>query len=394
MNPRASGHLTTIGSIAARLDAPTPSSLARQVRHAGFIVLLLLAACQSREPVKIGFVAGLSGRVADVGISERNGAQMAVDDANAAGGIDGRMIELVVHDDGQNPENTARLVAELADAQVAFVIGPMTSSTAVAGAAIANQRKLVMISPAGTTDELSGKADYYYRCVADAPAAAQQQADFLFDLGRRKLTVLGDSNNYAFAASYAKALGARFKARGGQVVLDTEFVSGAQTQVAKLAEQLLAPAPDALVLIAGAVDAALVAQHVRNLDDQVVIAVTPWAGTEELIQLGGRALEGTFVPQYFDRASRAEPFLKFVDRYRQRFGDAPGFPATLAHDAVWMGLAALRQRASGQSLREALDSKHEYPGLQRPTRIDRFGDGAGELYMTTVRNGHFEPVGR
>ncbi|MBC7483516.1 MAG: hypothetical protein H7337_16835 [Rhizobacter sp.] len=57
-------------------------------------------------------------------------------------------------------------------------------------------------------------------------------------------------------------------------------------------------------------------------------------------------------------------------------------------------MAALRQRASGQSLREALDSKHEYPGLQRPTRIDRFGDGAGELYMTTVRNGHFEPVGR
>ncbi|MBC7483517.1 MAG: ABC transporter substrate-binding protein [Rhizobacter sp.] len=270
-------------------------------------MLLLLAACQSREPVKIGFVAGLSGRVADVGISERNGAQMAVDDANAAGGIDGRMIELVVHDDGQNPENTARLVAELADAQVAFVIGPMTSSTAVAGAAIANQCKLVMISPAGTTDELSGKADYYYRCVADAPAAAQQQADFLLDLGRRKLTVLGDSNNYAFAASYAKALGARFKARGGQVVLDTEFVSGAQTQVAKLAEQLLAPAPDALVLIAGAVDAALVAQHVSNLDDQVVIAVTPWAGTEELIQLGGRALEGTFVPQAVSQVRRSLP---------------------------------------------------------------------------------------
>jgi len=299
--------LTTIGSIAARLGAPTPSSLARQARHAGFIVLLLLAACQSREPVKIGFVAGLSGRVADVGISERNGAQMAVDDANAAGGIDGRMIELVVHDDGQNSENTARLVAELADAQVAFVIGPMTSSTAVAGAAIANQCKLVMISPAGTTDELSGKADYYYRCVADAPAAAQQQADFLLDLGRRKLTVLGDSNNYAFAASYAKALGARFKARGGQVVLDTEFVSGAQTQVAKLAEQLLAPAPDALVLIAGAVDAALVAQHVSNLDDQVVIAVTPWAGTEELIQLGGRALEGTFVPQAVSQVRRSLP---------------------------------------------------------------------------------------
>ena len=377
-----------------KAGGPRVHAVATLARRAGLIALCLLAACQSQEPVKIGFVAGLSGRGADIGISERNGAQTAVDEANAADGIDGRVIELVVRDDEQNPENTARLVAELADAKVAFVIGPLTSSTAMAGAAIANQRKLVMISPAGTTDALSGKADYFYRCVADAPAAGRQQADFLFELGHRKLAVLGDSNNRSFAVSYAKALGARFKARGGQVVLDIEFASGPQTSVPKLAAQLLTAAPDAVVLVAGAVDAALLTQHLRRMDDRVAITVTPWAGTEEFLQHGGRALEGAFVPQYFDRDSRAEPFLKFVVRYRQLFGDSPGFPATLAHDAVSMGLAALRQRASGQTLRQSLESKHEYPGLQRPTRIDRFGDGAGEFYMTTVKNGRYELVGR
>jgi branched-chain amino acid transport system substrate-binding protein len=354
----------------------------------------LLAACQPPEPVKVGFVAGLSGRQADLGISERNGALLAVDDANAAGGINGRRVELLVRDDQQTPERTASLVAELADAKVAFVVGPMTSSTAVAGAAMANQRKLVMISPAGTTDALSGKADYFYRCVADAPEAGRQQADFLYTQGRRRLAVLGDSNNRSFAASYSKALGQRFKERGGQLVLDAEFTSGSQTSTAKLAEQLLAPGPDAIVLIAGAVDAALLTQHVRRLQPQMTIAVTPWAGTEELVQLGGRAMEGTFVPQYFDRDSRAEAFVRFSERYRKRFGEAPGFPATLAHDAVSMGLAALQRRKSEQTLRDALQAHTEYPGLQRPTRIDRYGDGAGELYMTTVKDGRFELVSR
>ncbi len=360
----------------------------------GLVTAVALTGCQPPEPIKIGFVAGLSGRAADVGIGERDGAQQAVDDANAAGGLDGRKLELVVRDDEQKPELTARAVGELADGGVVFVIGPMTSSTAMAGAAVANQRKLVMISPAGTTHELSGKADYFYRCVADAPAAARQQADFLYERGRRSLAVLGDRNNRAFVDSYAQAIAVRFKELGGQVAIDPGFDSGPQTRFAEVAARLLQSQPDAVVFIAGAVDAALLAQHVRKVDPNVTLSVTPWAGTEELIRLGGRAMEGAFVPQYFDRDSQATAFLDFSQRYRKRFGDDPGFGATIAYDAVRMGLTALRDRTKGQSLRDALESQSEYPGLQRPTRIDRFGDGAGALYMTSIKDGRYESVRR
>ncbi|HEY6511180.1 MAG TPA: ABC transporter substrate-binding protein [Burkholderiaceae bacterium] len=358
------------------------------------LVVLALAACQPREPIKVGFVAGLSGRAADLGISERNGAQLAVDDANAAGGIDGRTITFIVRDDEQKPELTARAVSELADGGVDFVIGPMTSSTAVAAATVANQRKVVMISPAGTTHELTGKADFFFRCIADAPAAARQHADFLYDRGRRALAVLGDQNNRAFVDSYSAALTGRFVERGGKVVISASFQSGAETRFTELARQLLAVQPDAAMVIASAVDTALLAQNLRKLDTQVLITTTPWAGTEELIQLGGRALEGAFVPQYFDRDSRAEAFVSFSRRYRQRFGEDPGFPATIAHDAVTMGLAALRERNKGQTLRDALVARSEYPGLQRPTRIDRNGDGSNDIYMTAVENGRYRVVGR
>jgi len=68
------------------------------------LVLGLVNGCGPREPVRVGFLGGLSGRVADLGEAGRNGAQIAVEEVNRAGGIDGRRVELIVRDDAQNPE--------------------------------------------------------------------------------------------------------------------------------------------------------------------------------------------------------------------------------------------------------------------------------------------------
>ena len=82
--------------------------------RAAFRVLLLaaLAACSPPEPLRIGFIGGLSGRVADLGEAGRNGAQIAVEEFNQAGGINGLPVELIVRDDGQNPEKAIAAVNE------------------------------------------------------------------------------------------------------------------------------------------------------------------------------------------------------------------------------------------------------------------------------------------
>jgi len=120
-------------STSSRVAVWSTAAFARRVAAIG---ALALSACQQPDPIKVEFVAGLSGRAADSGISERNGAQLAIDDANAAGGVGGRKVLFVVRDDEQKPELTARLVAEFADAGVDFTIGPMSGSIAMAGAAV------------------------------------------------------------------------------------------------------------------------------------------------------------------------------------------------------------------------------------------------------------------
>src|SRR5512139_4244843 len=77
------------------------------------LVLVLLSGCGPREPLRIGFIGGLSGRVADLGEAGRNGVQIAIEEINRAGGVKGRQIELLVRDDAQTPEKAIAAVNEL-----------------------------------------------------------------------------------------------------------------------------------------------------------------------------------------------------------------------------------------------------------------------------------------
>ena len=93
---------------------------------------VLLAACSPPEPVRLGFIGGLSGRVADLGESARNGFHLAVEQANAAGGINGRQIEMLVKDDGQDPAKARQAAEALVAAGVVAIIGPGTTGVMIA----------------------------------------------------------------------------------------------------------------------------------------------------------------------------------------------------------------------------------------------------------------------
>lgn len=352
-----------------------------------------LSGCRVRQTIKVGFLGGLSGRVSDVAIEGRNGAQLAVEMANAAGGVLGQPIELIVRDDEQKQDMAMRGLNELADSQVAFVVGPMTSQMAVAVAPLANTLHLPLISPTATTHELTGLADYFFRLVPDARTGARQQAEYFLTRQARTLVTIADVRNKAFSDSWANSVAERFKAGGGQVPQQLRFQSGGDTDLTALATKATADKAQVIVIVAGAVDAALIAARLRKLDSHVQLATAPWAGTEQLIQLGGKAVDGALVPQYFDRDSPTEAFQHFVASYHSRFGETPGFAATNACDAVNLGLAALAQAGHASHLKDVLQRAQNYQGLQRAISLDAQGDSAGALHLTLVKNGRFVAAG-
>ena len=123
------------------------------------LLLLALTACAPPQPVKLGFLGGLSGRVADLGEAGRHGVLLAVDEANAAGGVNARKVELLIKDDEQQAAAAIKAIEELVAARVDAVIGPMTSSMGEAVLPVASRAGLVVVSPTVTFSLLAGRDD-------------------------------------------------------------------------------------------------------------------------------------------------------------------------------------------------------------------------------------------
>lgn len=354
---------------------------------------LTLAGCSEPQPVRLGFVGGLSGRVADLGIAGRNGVILAVEDWNGRGGINGRPIELLIRDDRQDAEVARAAFRELVAGGVEVVIGHMTSSMSVATVPIANERGVLMVSPTTTTDTLAGIDDQFLRVISPTRGYAAKNARYQAEiLKRRRVAAIYDLRNEAYTKSWFDNFRAEFEALGGEVSEPLTFASGPEVDFYALAQRLLEAAPEAVLILANSVDAALLCQQIRKLDPQVGISLSEWAATERLVELGGTAVEGVLIAQFFDRASNDPRYLDFRSRFVQRFSQEPGFAGVAGYDAAQVVLSARAQTDGAGGLKQRILAIGEFSGVQGPLRIDRFGDADRRTYLTTVRNGNFTVI--
>lgn len=348
-----------------------------------------LGAC-TEKPVKLGFVGGLSQRVADLGISGRNGAILAVEARNRAGGVLGRPVKLVVKDDRQDAQAARQAVRELLDQGVTAIIGHMTSTMSTATLPLVNESKVVMMSPTATTDFLTGRDDYFFRVISSTKSHGKKMAVHLRKtVGLDAVAVVYDARNEAYTESWYLDFRREFEALGGTIALVETFYSGPQVHFFDLARRAIVPGADGLVIIAGAMDTAMLCQQVRKLNREIPMAAAEWASTEKLIDLGGAAVEGLVISQYFDRFSTDPAYLAFHAAYVERFGEEPGFASVSAYDAVNVVLDALEKQTRGQTLKEAILTISSFQGAQGKVMIDRYGDAVRDTFLTIVRNGEF-----
>jgi branched-chain amino acid transport system substrate-binding protein len=352
-----------------------------------FVAIALAALCGCQPvPVKIAFIGGLTGRGSDLAVDARNGAQLAIETLNSQGR---QRYQLLVHDDEQRVETGRADVAAAAGEGAAFAVGPMTSVMAIPMAEEAARRKLVLISPTANSDELSGRDDWFFRVITAARPGAEQLATAAAARDLKKGAVLMEWRNRAYTENFAKSFEARFQMLGGGPLVPVHYESDRDTDYARLAQALLASRPRVVLLVCGAVDASIAAQQIRRLDPDVRLAMASWSSNVQLLELGGRAMEGALVLQALDLDSQVPAWLEFRRRYEARFGAVPGQAAVYGYEATMLGATALARTGSGKSLRDVLREPAEWPGLQQPVTLDRYGDSARQFHLSEVRNGRF-----
>ncbi|MEI8155900.1 MAG: ABC transporter substrate-binding protein [Burkholderiales bacterium] len=356
----------------------------------GAFFLLGVPACAPKSPIAIGFIGGLSGKFSDLGTATRNGALLAIENANDAGGVEGRKLVLFEQDDKQSSETALLAMEEFKKQGVVAVVGPSTSSIAVAVTPVANQNHLLLVAPTATTNKLSGKDDYFMRSVGDAAfygrAAAQRH---YAQQAVRSVALILDMANADYTESWGDPYAAEFKRLGGVVTLVERFNSTANPDHIAIAKKLVASAPQMVVTVASSVDSAMIAQRVRSLKPGMRLAGAGWASTERLIELGGAAVEGMLFEQYFDRFDPSVKFQGFLKAYRNRFKAEPGFGAVLAFDAANMIIGGLGKTDQREGLKAAVLGIRTFEGAQNPITLDAFGDVTRDVYFGVVKNGAF-----
>ena len=354
------------------------------------LVLLLLPACTKEDPpLKIGFIGGLTGRVAGLGVAGRDAALLAVEERNAAGGINGRRIELVSVDDKQDAAVAREVVANLITKDVVAIIGPMTSSMAAVVQPLINQAQIVMVSPTVTSNQFNDQDDYFFRMTMPLKVNAAKQAEDALRKGLKTFAVSVDMGNAAYTEDILASFQKPFEAGGGRIVCVERFKSGKEGGFLPLAERLLKEKPDALLLVSGAMDTALIAQQVRKLGSTVPLFASEWAFTSDVINFGGTAIDGLQSYVTYNPASQASPHLKFLADFEKRFGYKPSFAAVLAYESATYLFAGLEHNPRREGLKTALGSIGSLQGLQGRVSINRFGDPDRATFLAQIRNGQF-----
>ncbi|MCG8619085.1 MAG: ABC transporter substrate-binding protein [Desulfobacterales bacterium] len=359
-----------------------------------FIVLILLlffSGCSGNEPVTIGMVAGLSGRTSQLGVSARNAVQLAVAEANEAGGINGREIRLMVRDNQGDSDVCADAVSELTDLGVSGIIGPLMSQMASGVLNRIEETPVVVISPTISADAYKDRDDFFFRLMPVASQEAKTMASVIMQDGHLRTAVVYDAANKAYTEPVFTLFQTTYKQNGGSVVYTNNLKEDGEKQFGSIAEEILSSGAQALYMVSSGIDAAALAQQIRKRTSKIDFYGAYWVKTGNIIQRGGRSVEGLTIAAPFERREKSTAYKAFADRHRDMFNTDPGFVAVYAYDATQVLLQAIEKSGatSPEAIKQAILNRNTFSGLEEPFEINAYGDTLRSTMIMTIRNGRF-----
>ena len=358
----------------------------------GLMLLCGVTACSREAVIKVGFLADLSSRNADLAVAGRNGAMLAVEQFNAAGGLYGKKIDLQIKN-AVSANDALTQIDQLVSQGVEAIIGPMTSSMAASIVPKINQSPAILISPTVSGEEFYGKDDNLFLMMSSVSQTAAQSARYQTEkLHRRRIAVIYEVGNFSYSYDWLQAFWNEIGLHGGEFVDIQGFDSGVEKSYSERVAHALESKPDAILIIGGALDTALLCQNIRKQSRHMPVVISSWSSTARFIEMAGSAAEGVWATSLTPKSDTSAGFRRFARSYRERFGMAPGYAGLAAFDATQLLLQAYLRRAKYGSIKRSILSAATFSAVESDIAINRYGEAQRESRIVTVKNGHFVPV--
>ncbi len=332
------------------------------------------------DTIKIGANLELSGEVASYGQSISEGMELAIEEINASGGVDGKKIKVVKVDNKSDNAEAASAATRLTSQEnVLAIIGAATSGNTIAQAQITNDTKTILLSPSGTAPNVTENEDgsineYVFRTSYIDPFQGTVAANFATkELGVKTAAIYSDS-----ASDYAKGLAAAFKETfqkaGGKIVAEESYVAG-DTDFRSTLTRIKSANPEFVFIPGYYEEVGLIVKQARESGVTVPLMGADGWDSPTLVDLAGKdALNNTFITNHYSAQDPDTKIQEFVTKFKEKYKDkSPDAFNALGYDSVYLLVDAIKRAGSldREAVKDALAETKDISLVTGVVTIDK-----------------------
>lgn len=351
-------------------------------------------AAAEAEKLYIGMALPLTGDSAMYGETVRDGVQFAVDEINAAGGIDGKQIELIIEDDKGNTSEAAMVAQKLAENDKLFcIIGHVNSSCTLVGIPIYADAGLTVLNTSSSAANITqqGFTNFFRTVISDDLQAPMMVRHVTENLGLKTIACLTPNSDYGLGllAGTEKAAAAS----GVEIVASEMYVPNQDKDFSVQLAIVKQANPDALLILGDYNEAGLIIKQMDTIGlGDLPVVTTASCSNQIMIDLAGaESAEGVFMLGYWD-PERPEDIVKnFVTAYEAKNGAIPDERNAYGYEIPYIIKQAIEEYgATRDTLDDVLRENVEFTGPTGLNKFDEFGDVTEKMQMVfVVHDGKF-----
>lgn len=344
--------------------------------------------------IKIGVNYELSGAVSSYGTAGYRGTQLAIEQINAAGGVNGKQIQEIRYDSKSEPAEAMTLATKLTseDGAVAM-IGPASSGAFKATVPVANKHQVPSISGSATANDttvLRGKVQpYAFRTCFTDDYQGRQMAGYVVERkGFKKIAIIKDSAS-DYSQGVSTGFSTEFTKRGGEIVAEVSYSTGDQDFNA-LVTSLKNKQFDAVYLPGYYTEAGLIIKQARAQGITAPIIGADGWDSPKLVELAGStALNNVFFSNHYSTLNQSPEVQNFIHAYQERYGETPGSLSALAYDAtnIVAAAAAKADMITGPNIARMLAATTDFKGVTGTFSIDDDHNAVKPIIVISLENG-------
>ncbi len=352
----------------------------------------LLNACNPNKTVSIqvGGIYSLTGKAASYGKWVKNGVDLAVEEINNTGGINGKRITVISEDTQSDPKLAVSAFEKLISVnKIPAAVGFITSTEALACVPVAERAKVIMITPIAGTPQLQGAGKFVFRTRESGLEQSQKIGEYIYNnLGIHEAAILAE--NAANAIGYRDAFIEKFQALDGKIDPNLTYDEG-QTDFRAVITQLKKANPKAVYAPGVGKVIGRVIKQANELGLKTQFFSSAGIEDPELFKIAGEAANGIIYGAPAFALDSAEPHTRaFVDAYKKKYGEDPAVYSANAYDAMMLiGKAMRAGQNTPPQIRDYLHKVKDYAGASGVLTFDKYGEVQKPVVLKRTEGNRF-----